>query len=283
MIHRAGLLHFWMVLLFFPWNVEAVPKVVVSIKPLHSLVSGVMEGVGEPSLLLEGNASVHIYSMRPSEVSMLQQAELFFWVGPQLETFLEKPLASLTHSMISVEMIETEGLQIHRYEKKSFWISGGDERNFIDPHLWLDPWNAIRMVQRISQELTEVELKRLDQHLEQDLGALKQKPFAVFHPAYTYLEKRFDLMRVGVVNIHPERPPGARHLAKLRRMMQQNGIECLFREPQFEPRLIDMLLQGTKVRSAVLGPLGAELDAGPELYFTLLRNLGKSFRQCLDS
>ena len=300
MIYRVGLLHFWMVLLFFPWSVEAVPKVVVSIKPLHSLVSGVMEGVGEPNLLLKGNASVHAYSMRPSEVSMLQQAELFFWVGPQLETFLEKPLASLTNSMISVELIETKGLQIHRYEKKSFWISGGDERNFIDPHLWLDPWNAIRMVQRISQELTEVDpenarryqenskflqqkLKRLDQHLEQDLGALKQKPFAVFHPAYTYLEKRFDLMRVGVVNIHPERPPGARHLAKLRRMMQQNGIECLFREPQFEPRLTDMLLQGTKVRSAVLDPLGAELDAGPELYFTLLRNLGKSFRQCLDS
>ena len=90
-------------------------------------------------------------------------------------------------------------------------------------------------------------------------------------------------MRVGVVNIHPERPPGAKHLAKLRRMMQQNGVECLFREPQFEPRLTDMLLQGTKVRSAVLDPLGAELDAGPELYFTLLRNLGKSFRKCLES
>ena len=117
MIHRVGLLHFWMVILFFPWKVEAVPKVVVSIKPLHSLVSGVMEGVGEPSLLLEGNASVHVYSMRPSEVWMLQQAELFFWVGPQLETFLEKPLASLTHSMISVEMIDTKGLQIHQYEK----------------------------------------------------------------------------------------------------------------------------------------------------------------------
>ena len=128
MIHRVGLLQFWMVLVFFPWSVEAVPKVVVSIKPLHSLVSGVMEGVGEPSLLLEGNASVHIYSMRPSEVSMLQQAELFFWVGPQLETFLEKPLASLTNSMISVEMIEIRGLQIYRFEKKSFWISGGDER-----------------------------------------------------------------------------------------------------------------------------------------------------------
>ena len=263
MIHRVGLLHFWMVLLFFPWNVEAVPKVVVSIKPLHSLVSGVMEGVGEPNLLLEGNASVHVYSMRPSEVSILQQAELFFWVGPQLETFLEKPLASLTHSMISVEMIEIQGLQIHQYEKKSFWISGGDEKNFIDPHLWLDPWNAIRMVQRISQVLTEADpenaeryqenfkflqqkLKRLDQHLEQDLGTLKQKPFAVFHPAYTYLEKRFDLMRVGVVNIHPERPPGARHLAKLRRMMQQNGIKCLFREPQFEPGLPTCCLREPK-------------------------------------
>ena len=77
MIHRFGLLHLGMVLVFFPWSVEAVPKVVVSIKPLHSLVSGVMEGVGIPNLLLEGNASVHIYSMRPSDVLMLQQAELF--------------------------------------------------------------------------------------------------------------------------------------------------------------------------------------------------------------
>ena len=117
MIHRVELLHLGMVLLFFPWNVEGVPKVVVSIKPLHSLVSGVMEGVGEPNLLLEGNASVHVYSMRPSEVSMLQQAELFFWVGPQLETFLEKPLVSLTHSMISVKIIETKGLQIHQPRK----------------------------------------------------------------------------------------------------------------------------------------------------------------------
>ena len=131
MIHRVGLLHLGMVLLFFPWIVEAVPKVVVSIKPLHSLVSGVMEGVGEPSLLLEGNASVHVYSMRPSEVSMLQQAELFFWIGPQLETFIEKPLASLTHSMISVEMIDTKGLQIYRYDQsyKEHRFSGSVDKN----------------------------------------------------------------------------------------------------------------------------------------------------------
>ena len=90
MIHRVGLLHFWMVLLFFPWNVKAVQKVVVSIKPLHSLVSGVMEGVGEPNLLLEGNTSVHVYSMRPSEVSMLQQAELFFLDQPAVGDFSRK-------------------------------------------------------------------------------------------------------------------------------------------------------------------------------------------------
>ena len=108
--------------------------------------------------------------------------------------------------MISVEMIDTEGLQIHRYEKKSFWISGGDERNFIDPHLWLDPWNAIRMVQRISQELTEVDPENArryrgefqipaaeTQTARSTSGARPGCPssrnlYAVFHPAYTYLE-----------------------------------------------------------------------------------------------
>ena len=80
----------------------------------------------------------------------------------------------------------------------------------------------------------------------------------------------------------PGRPPQEPYVFR-KNSSAPNGIECLFREPQFEPRLTDMLLQGTKVRSAILDPLGAELDAGPELYFTLLRNLGKSFRQCLDS
>ena len=66
--------------------------VVASIKPVHSLVASVMEGVGEPILLVKGTGSEHSYSLRPSEARALEQAEVVFWVGETMETFLIKPL-----------------------------------------------------------------------------------------------------------------------------------------------------------------------------------------------
>ena len=197
-------------------------------------------------------------------------------------------------------MIETEGLQIHLNDGDRSWISAEDHDHLQDPHLWLDPLNAIRMVERIREVLEQVDpdhaaqythnsnaleirLKRLDEELKEGLRYLHETPFVVFHPAYTYLENRYRLNRVGMVMIHPERPTGARHLSKLRHMMQKNNVVCLFSEPQFEPRLVEMLIQGTRVRSGVLDPLGAKLEGGPGLYFKLLQNLGHSIRQCLDS
>ena len=297
---RMIVFHFWLGMVLLPWTIQAVPKVVVSIKPLHSMVSGVMTGIGNPELLSARSASVHAYAMRPSEASLLQEADLVFWIGPQLETFLETPLKSLPQGVVSVEMMETEGIQILQNDGKRSSFSTEDHGHFLDPHLWLDPLNAIWMVQRIRQVLEqldsenasqysqnskslELRLKRLDQDLKVGFQPLIEKPFVVFHPAYTYLEKRYRLNRVGVVMIHPERPTGARHLSKLRQMMQKNNVVCLFSEPQFEPRLVEMLIQGTRVRSGVLDPLGAELEGGPELYFKLLQNLGHSIRQCLDS
>ena len=196
-------------------------------------------------------------------------------------------------------MINTKGLQIHLNDGHLPWFYEENHELLQDPHLWLDPLNAIQMVERIQEELKLVDpihapkyiqnsrdlvekLKQLHQNLEIGLQTLHEAPFFVFHPAYNYLEKRYHLNRVGMVMIHPDRPTGARHLSKLRGMMRKNKVICLFSEPQFEPKLVQMLVEGTKTHTAVLDPLGSKLKAGPELYFTLLKNLGTSFQQCLD-
>ena len=115
------------------------------------------------------------------------------------------------------------------------------------------------------------------------MHSLRQIPFVVFHPAYTYLEKRYGLNRVGVVRIIPERPTGAMLLLKLRQIMQKYRVKCLFLEPQFKPRLAKTLLKGTSIHSSELDSIGVELEEGPELFFKLHQNLGQSFRQCLGS
>ena len=91
----------------------------------------------------------------------------------------------------------------------------------------------------------------------------------------------YELDRAGLVMISPDRPPGARHLTILKNRILSRKVICLFSEPQFEPRLVNVLMEGTRIRSAVLDPLGNSLEEGPELYFNLLLRLSRSFRECL--
>ena len=111
------------VLTFFtPVNAEV--KVVTSIKPLHSLASYLMDGVGKPDLIVDGYASPHGFSMKPSHAKMLQNADLIFWVGEGMENFLEKPLNSIAKKAEKIELMETKGLQVLKFR----------ERNIFDEH-----------------------------------------------------------------------------------------------------------------------------------------------------
>jgi zinc transport system substrate-binding protein len=141
-------------------------KVVVSIKPFHSLVSAVMQGVSEPILLLNGNSSPHSFSLRPSDAESLQNATLVFWGGERLEQFLAKPIHSLATSAKLVSLQETPGLRFwplrsgrnsQKIEKEAGLNrqrSNENENGWplgVDPHIWLDPINAKMITQNIAQ------------------------------------------------------------------------------------------------------------------------------------
>lgn len=278
------------------------PTVVVSIAPVHSLVAGVMAGVGEPRLLLPPGASPHSYSLRPSEAQALAQATLVVWVGAELETFLEKPLRSLASQARLLTLMDAPGMHLLEVRDEAEW--GGHEHEHggahgqHDPHLWLDPRNGIRIVQLVSQRLQtldppnaqryranaaalEVSLTALDRELADELAPVRGVPFAVFHDAYHYFEHRYQLNAVGAITVNPERPPGAKGLARIQRRISATGVRCVFREPQFESSLVQAVVRGTQARVAVLDPLGAGLEPGPQAYPRLLREIGRSLGECL--
>jgi zinc transport system substrate-binding protein len=107
---------------FTPANAEL--KVVTSIKPIHSLASYLMDGIGKPELIVDGYGSPHGFSMKPSHAKMLQNADLIFWVGEDLENFLEKPLKSIAKKAEKIELIEIKGLNVLKFR----------ERNIFDEH-----------------------------------------------------------------------------------------------------------------------------------------------------
>ncbi len=355
--------------------------VVTSIKPVHSLVAAVMEGVGEPGLIVKGAASPHSYSLRPSEARSLQSAKLVFWIGPELEAFLEKPIESLgenaklvtlseAHDLVKLEFREGgpfekhdhgddahdhddhghkdeaehkehdhdehdhskehdhdehdhdaehadaekhEHSDEHDHSKKEDHAEEHDhaehdhekehdhaDHGEFDMHLWLDPENAKAMLHEIEEALVALDpanaaayeanaqsyAKRIDaltSEVAADLAPVRAKSFVVFHDAYQYFEKRFGVTAAGSITVSPEVIPGAQRIAEIQERVKALGDTCVFSEPQFEPKLVQVVTEGTNARSGVLDPLGTELDGdGPELYLDLIRAMASSMQTCLS-
>jgi zinc transport system substrate-binding protein len=278
----------------------AAPTVLATIKPVHSLVAAVMAGVGTPELLIGGANSVHSYAMKPSDAGKIARAELIFEIGPDLETYLQAPLKNLSHGK-TVALEYVPGVVRLPARHGGLWEEDEDHDHGhgpADPHLWLDPHNAAAMTRAIAAVLAGADLAnarryrdnaarvvadldRLDGELAATLAPVRGRPYLVFHDAYQYFERRYDLHPAGAVTVAPDRAVGPSRLVALRRIIDARQARCLFREPQFPPRLIDTLKGRTAIREGVLDPLGADLAPGPALYGEVLRALAQSLAQCL--
>jgi zinc transport system substrate-binding protein len=310
------------------------PNVVVSVKPIHSLVASIMQGVGEPSLIVEGGASPHTYSMKPSNAAALQAAKVVFWVGPGLEAFLDKPLDALGSGAKVIELSEAPGIEKLKFREGGAFEAhdDGDEghgaeahgaeeakheghedhaaeagehdhhhaEGEFDMHMWLDPMNAKAMAAEIEKTLADVDpanasaykanletfnqrIDALDKSLAETVAPIKDKPFVVFHDAYQYFEHRYQVRVAGSITVSPEVLPGAERLSEIHAKIEELGATCVFAEPQFEPKLINVVIEGTPAKSGTLDPEAASLEAGPDLYFQLMENIGASLKECLSS
>ena len=119
------------------------------------------------------------------------------------------------------------------------------------------------------------------QAAEAGLAHVHGRPYAVFHDAYAHFEARFDMPALGALALSDGAKPGARHLAALRDKLVEAGARCVFSEPQFPPRLVSAITEGTGIRHADLDPLGAELAPGPALYPALIEAMADAMAGCL--
>ncbi|MDG5496882.1 zinc ABC transporter substrate-binding protein [Niveispirillum sp. BGYR6] len=289
------------------------PDVVVSVKPLHALVAGVMEGVGNPYLLVRGAASPHDFTLRPSDAKALNGAELVVWVGPALETFLEKPLAALGGGAVKLSLASADGVRVLPSRAGGVWEAHDHSHahddhhdhdhdhgaSGTDGHIWLDPRNAIAITQAVADNLAKLDPERattyranaqkqvaaieaLDRELAAQLAPVKDRPFIVFHDAYHYLEDRYALAAAGAITVTPDQRPGAARLSQLRHAIADAKAVCVFAEPQFEPALVKVLVEGSAVRTGTLDPEGANIPEGAGLYPTLMRFNAKALVDCLS-
>ena len=365
------ILSFLSFLTFFT-SANADIKVVASIKPIHSLASYLMDGVAKPDLIVDGYASPHGFALKPSHAKMLQNADIVFWVGEDLENFLEKPLDSIAKKAEKIELLEIKGLNKLKFRERNIFDDhddhGHDDHGHKkkddhddhdhakkeddhddhdhkkkddhddhdhakkedghkeddhddhdhkkkddhddhddhdgheghhhgehDPHIWLDPINAKVILNEMVEHLIENDaknastyksnlekaLKDIDKLTIEVMTDLNQSTSSiVFHDAYQYFEKRFNVNVLGAFTVNTDVMPGAEQLEEIREVIEHDKVACIFSEPQFNPDIINAVAKDMDIKTGVLDPLGATLTPGKTLYFDLIKNMSKSFKGC---
>ena len=335
---------FGIALLFSSFSAIAEIKVVTTIKPIHSLVSGVMDGVSNPTLIIEGSNSPHNFSLKPSHAKMLEEADIVFWIGEDLESFMEKPLNSLAKNAVQISFMDLKSIKKLKFREMNDHDDHGHDDHHghedeheghddhdddghkdddhddhghddhhghededddsshdghnhgeFDAHIWLDPENAKVMISEIAHELSELDpqnksnyeknaekmISSLDDLIDRVSTIVPNNPsFIVFHDAYQYFENRFNIKAAGALTLNPEVLPGAKQIAEIQELIEHDNVKCIFSEPQYNPKIIEMLSADMKVSTSVLDPLGADINAGPKMYNNLILQIANSLKDC---
>ncbi|KAE8439699.1 zinc ABC transporter substrate-binding protein [Vreelandella piezotolerans] len=327
----------------FPLAASAeVPRVAVDIPPVYSLVSIVMGDVGSPELFIQPGASPHGYSLRPSEASALDSADLVIWVSNALTPWLEGPVDNLAGDARHLELMDVPGTRTLEYrEGATFSLDGelahghyhdhehghdhehehGHEHGHdheheqdqghdhhghdhshtgMNPHAWLAPGNARQWLAAIAEQLSELDpdnaaiyrdnaeqgqeaLTALEQRLQERLADSTDTRFIVFHDAYQYFEEAFNVHAAGAISIGDASAPSPARIEALQTLVNEENIQCVFSEPQFNPQMVNNVFGDTSAYLGVMDPLGVGLTLDAGLYSALLEQLAGEITNCTSA
>lgn len=267
---------------------QAKPLVMSSLKPLTLIAQEITGSVAAVDTLLPATASHHDYPLKVSDHARLQKADIILWVGPELESFLQKPLANLP----SANVITAYNLAGIHWPAESSELD--EHHHEHDPHLWLDPRNALLIAQALTAKLAQIDLAnakqyranlalfvlkitQLDESLQAKLRPVAGVGFAVYHEGFGHFVGRYGLRQLAYVTFTPEQKPGAKHLYQLRERLAKEG-KCLFLEPYNDMQSARELAQELHLKLGTLDALGAQ---GAETYPALLGQMAGAFSACL--
>jgi len=291
--------------------IAQAPRVVTDLPLTASLVAEVMGDLGSPEALIGRDTDPHHAQLRPSQVRALAGAELVIWIGPGLSPWLEDPVLTLAGGPV-LTLAEVDGLYRQGFlpapelgavaDEHDHDAAEGHEHDHddgaTDPHLWLDPQNAVIWLRAIASALAAQDpgnsalynaraeaaaesLQALQAELAATLAPVGDTGLVMFHDAYGYFATAFGLNVVATISDGAATAPGAARIAALRAGLAEAGATCLFPEANHPDDFVRVVAEGSDLRiGAPLDPSGLMLDPGPGLYPELLRELAQAIADC---
>lgn len=275
--------------------------ILVTIKPLYSLVAHLTEGISSPVLLMKQTQSPHHYNMRPSERQLLNNARMIIWLGPQMESYLSKIIQQQNNAVV-ITALHADKLKLLSRRRKHSHDGHDDtsrlkpEPHMIDPHVWLSTHNAVIISQQIAAALIaddpinadayKKNLRLLLEKIQQTKDFIKttlknnKQAFIAFHDAFQYFEEENGLNYIDSVSYDDETSASLKQLGQIMSHIEEDNIRCLvYQDPK--PAIINALTKQTTIKATALDPLGLNIKNDKNAWFDIMRKLAVNFDQCL--
>jgi len=267
---------------------------VASIRPIADIASNVAGERFEVRCLLPPGASPHTFEPTTQQIVDLSSAQLFLEVGLDLEMWAPALVKSAANPGLKIVTVSA-GITPARFgdhggerAAEGAGDAAGEEHGLWDPHVWMDPVLALRIVENVRAAFAEADpegaagyaeraaaysakLRELDADYARVIAALPVKKVVAFHDAYAYMAGRYGIEIVGVVEEAPGKEPGARHIQELIRRIRTSGAGAVMVEPQFSPRMAESIARDAGVRVATIDPIGDESDPRRSTYLDMMR------------
>ena len=277
------------------------PKIVTDIAPIHSLVAQVMEGVGEPELLISGAASPHDFQFTFAQASAVQDADMVIWAGSELTPWLGEALENLTPEEKRFSLLRSE---MWPWLVRRDWDGDHDDHTHnddssVDPHAWLNPEVAMVWTRNIAFALRVMDpendaiyldnaaatierLIQLDRDIAAQLAEVPRAAILVPHDAYQYFGARYDVLAVGTISFLDAGSPSPAQIDALLEQVRQDNVVCVLSDPQTRVEYVDLVREGSNAATAVADPLGTTFAPGLDHYDQTLRAIANAYAECLS-
>ena len=318
--------------------------VISTIQPINSLVSAVIGNTGKTISIIPAEQSPHDFKLKPSDVKVLQNSNIIFYVSNHLESSVTKVFKNLPKNIKLINLMEESGINHLAIRDNAAWElhdhhgddhddhdkhgkkhddhddhdkhgkkhddhddhdkhgkkhdDHDDHEKEDDVHIWLSPDNAIKIVQKVNKVLSLYfpenskiynenttkfidKIRNLKMELIKELSPIKNKPYIVFHDAYQYFEKTFELNAVGSVALEGDIASSPKQISFIKDKIIKSKASCVFQEPQFDSKLVKIVVEGTNAKTGTLDPLGVNITGNKDFYLQLLTNMAKSLKECL--
>jgi len=273
-------------LFFFSLNAVANIKVVASIKPIHSIASAIIQGVDEVDLLLDLQQSAHHFHLKPSQISLLNKADLVIAINPNMEEGISKILTNLPKQK-TLYVVDSEHDEHDEHDESSInyhvWLDVSKMQLFAkkltNKFISLDPKN--KAVFNKNLQALELNLSKLDADIKVQLDQYKRTPIVNYSQALApFLNANQLNLITSVVNNHEQRL-SAKRILDARKAIKNNSVECLLSTVEIAPKRTRTVAEGFNIQNISIDIIGSNLNRGPNLYPKLMHNIANTVEQCL--